>query len=70
MFGSKDNFLGLGVLVDTCPKEEKQQEVRHTGWVTLMSHTALHPQGSFLLLPLFPFLFHRFFVRESRRSWG
>lgn len=31
--------------MDTYPNEEKQQEVRHTGWVTLMSHPALHPQG-------------------------
>ncbi|RMB91057.1 hypothetical protein DUI87_32679 [Hirundo rustica rustica] len=28
VFGSKDNFLGLGVFVDTYPNEEKQQEVR------------------------------------------
>ncbi|XP_068277718.1 VIP36-like protein isoform X2 [Nyctibius grandis] len=27
VFGSKDNFLGLGVFVDTYPNEEKQQEV-------------------------------------------
>ncbi|XP_077161068.1 VIP36-like protein isoform X2 [Paroedura picta] len=26
VFGSKDNFLGLGVFVDTYPNEEKQQE--------------------------------------------
>lgn len=27
VFGSKDNFLGLGVFVDTYPNEEKQHEV-------------------------------------------
>lgn len=30
VFGSKDNFIGLGVFVDTYPNEEKQQEVRAT----------------------------------------
>ncbi|XP_026722714.1 VIP36-like protein, partial [Athene cunicularia] len=28
VFGSKDNFLGLGVFVDTYPNEEKQQEAQ------------------------------------------
>lgn len=32
VFGSKDNFLGLGVFVDTYPNEEKQQEVSEGRW--------------------------------------
>ncbi|XP_007430420.2 VIP36-like protein, partial [Python bivittatus] len=28
VFGSKDNFIGLGVFVDTYPNEEKQQEAQ------------------------------------------
>ncbi|XP_033367556.1 VIP36-like protein [Parus major] len=35
VFGSKDNFLGLGVFVDTYPNEEKQQEVRHGLFILL-----------------------------------
>ncbi|XP_075714706.1 VIP36-like protein isoform X2 [Rhinoderma darwinii] len=30
VFGSKDNFLGLGVFVDTYPNEEKQHEKRYS----------------------------------------
>ncbi|XP_018411298.1 PREDICTED: VIP36-like protein isoform X2 [Nanorana parkeri] len=30
VFGSKDNFFGLGIFVDTYPNEEKQHEKRYT----------------------------------------
>ncbi|POI21779.1 hypothetical protein CIB84_014474, partial [Bambusicola thoracicus] len=36
VFGSKDNFLGLGVFVDTYPNEEKQQEVSWGAMCTLL----------------------------------
>lgn len=39
VFGSKDNFLGLGVFVDTYPNEEKQQEVSWGLACTLLGAT-------------------------------
>ncbi|NXV56713.1 LMA2L protein, partial [Molothrus ater] len=54
VFGSKDNFLGLGVFVDTYPNEEKQQEVRATSVTGSSSSSELLPPPLPPPLPILP----------------